>query len=270
MEEQTEGAIPQDKEGQAIWDELEAEEDSPQKPAQEPKDQEPEQGEPEEPAEEVKKEPERPDYVAALERQVAELTNLVKSTVGRVGSIQSELAKIGQAPTKSEIAQAKSDPEKWAQLKSEFPEWGEAVEEFVASKLRPSDDVLKSAQELVDGRVSAIVMKTAQEIATLAEPDWQEVVESDEFDQWLRKQPADYVSAAAEASANWDAVRVVSIVRDFKKTKTSPRATAGSSQSRLAAATVPSGSTPSRRRLDDLDGKAYWDELDRQERLSAR
>lgn len=267
-----------DEAGQKIWDELAAEEES--KPAPEhtqPPEQETQPDQPKQDGQEPQDaggqqgEKQRPEYIAALEKQVAELTNLVKSTVGRVGSLQSELSKLhnvaAHAPTQAQQRAAAGNPERWAKLKEEFPEWGEAIEEFVMSRAVPgTEDILKSVQQIADERVTAATIRTAKAIASIAEPDWESVVESDEFDTWLRKQPAEYVSAAAEASAAWDAPRVVAIVRDFKKQKQSQRATNSTSQSRLAAAEVPTGSTASRRRTEELDGKAYWDELARQER----
>lgn len=274
------------EDGQAIWDALEAEErgetrEQSQEPAQEQQPKEQQQQEPQAdtqpeaaqetaPKEGEVKQQDRPEYVSALEKQIAELTNLVKSTVGRVGSLQSELAKLGKvaaaAPTQVEIKQAQKDPEKWAKLKSEFPDWGEAVEEFVATRAPDPSRILETAQRIAEEKATAAAIKAAKDIASLAEPDWEEVVQSDEFDRWLRQQPAEYVAKAAEASANWDAVRVVSIVRDFKAKTQPQRAAKDTRQTRLAAAAVPSGSNPSRRKLDELDGKAYWDELDRLER----
>src|SRR5574343_260251 len=41
----------------------------------------------------------------------------------------------GAGPTQTQITAAAKDPEKWAALKSDFPEWGEGISEYVEARL---------------------------------------------------------------------------------------------------------------------------------------
>jgi len=70
----------------------------------------------------------------------AQLLHHVKTTEGRVAAMQREAQQARQvatqdAPTQTAIASAAKNPEKWEQLKQDFPEWAGAVEEYVASTM---------------------------------------------------------------------------------------------------------------------------------------
>lgn len=270
--------VDPDVEGQALWDEIAAEDG---KPAPEtPPEAATEEVTPApaaEPAEAAA--PPQVDPVA-LQKKIDELTGLVKSSVGRVAALQSALDKreaAASAPTHTQVANAAKSTEKWKQLKADFPEWAEAVEEFVSANAAPAvnaDEIVAKATASVGSVVTEAHMNTAKQLAAFAEPDWESVVQSAAFGDWIGKQPADYVAAAAEASEKWDALKVVSIVRDFKKatTKTSPTVTRGSapsSQARLASAAVPSGSAATRKSTEELEGEDYWRQLAREERQNA-
>jgi len=257
--------------GQQLWDEVAAEDngEAPVTP-------------PEQPKVEAKPAPveDKPDPVAALQKQVEELSGLVKSSVGRIGALQSELAKrdAAPAPSHTQVAAAAKSTAKWSQLKTDFPDWAEAVEEFVsANAVQPvkPEDLIAQAKESVSSVATDVHVRTAKQLAAFAEPDWEEVAGSDGFNTWLQKQPAEYVARAAEASEKWDALKVVSVIRDFKKATATPptppkaRGSANGGQSRLASAAVPSGSAATRKSVDDLDGVDYWKQLAQEERQQA-
>lgn len=262
-------------EGAALWAEIAAEEDGTEVIHAEPQ----EGAAPATPKVEAPApEDEKPDPVSALQKQVEELTGLVKSSVGRIGALQSEIAKrdAAPAPSHTQVAVAAKSTEKWKQLKSDFPDWADAVEEFVSANASPQfkpDEIVERATKSVAEAVDAAHVKTAKQLASFAEPGWDKVVNSDEFNQWIATQPAAYVAKAAEASANWDAVEVVSVVRDFRKattpTPTKARGTEKSGQSRLASAAVPAGSAATRKSTEDLEGPDYWKHLEQEERRSA-
>ena len=79
-----------------------------------------------------------------LEKSNQQLIHHVKTAEGRVAAMQreAEIAKRVKeevakkdSPTQTEITTASKNPEKWDKLKEDFPEWAEAMEEYVSSKL---------------------------------------------------------------------------------------------------------------------------------------
>lgn len=262
------------EEAQKYWDEVDNEEELPVTPAQASQETDPE----EEPAapEPQAADPRdiKPEYVSALEAQVNELKELVKSSVGRVGSLQSALDKMqkhAEAPTAAAVAQAAKSSAKWEAMKKDFPDFAEAVEEYSAGLVasNPSikpEELLAQSKEFAESRASEVHIRNAKALATLVEPDWEKTVTSEEFQKWLGKQSADVFAAAARASAEWDAPEVVKLVRGFKSAAAPQRGTGSNSQRRLASAAVPTG-VHGARTVDesDLDGEAYWKQLAKEE-----
>ena len=82
--------------------------------------------------------------IEALKQSNAQLLHHVKTAEGRVAAMQREFEQArraqqsvgtGDAPTQGQMAAAAKNPEKWEQLKQDFPEWAGAMEEYVGSKL---------------------------------------------------------------------------------------------------------------------------------------
>lgn len=268
------------EEGQNFWAELQREDEGQDPPADVPPEEEPNEPAAAQPAAPAPKQPEpvdprdiKPEYVSALERQVSELTGLVKSSVGRVGQLQSAVDKMVRAPTQQQVAAAMKSSEKWAALQRDFPDFAEAVEERVASlQAQPGiapDEILRQAREFAEVKVNETHIRTAKTLASLVEPGWEQVSGSKEFHAWLESQPAEVFARAAKASAEWDAATVISLIRDFKGTSPEGAPQRGSgtgSRQRLASAAVPTGVTGARAvKADDLDGEQYWNHLAKQE-----
>jgi hypothetical protein len=276
------------EEGQALWNDLEREEQGEEPQAAQPPADEPSQpaSEPEhaapaaKPAEPVDPRDIKPEYVSALERQVSELSGLVKSSIGRVGSLQSTVDKLVKAPTQAQVAAAIGSSAKWDALKKDFPDFAEAVEERVAAvAATPGVDpaaILEEAKSFAAEQVSTTHIKTAKTLANLVEPDWETVGKSNEFHAWLETQPAETFAKAVKASAEWDAATVVQLVREFKSASAPARAapqrgSATGSRQRLASAAVPTGVTGARVVNEDaLEGEALWKHLAQQEERAAR
>lgn len=273
---------------QAIWEELQAEDDAANAPSDPPVAKPVEESTPA--ATEKKPEESKPAEQPAaqpspVEKQLAELTHLVKTTVGRVGALQSELQKIGQsaatkvadAPTQTQIAAAASDPKKWAQLKDNFPDWGEAIDEFVSHRLQSVAKPGVSEEEIdrrVTERLEKVRAEEAQEILNVARSDWSDVLRSDGFKSWFASQPEDY---RAERGTSIKPSVVLKTIREYeanveKQTKEAEEAAKqqGAKNKRLAAAAMPSGVTPPpTKSVDDMSETEYWAYLDEQERRRA-
>lgn len=286
QEEQGNPLTPE--QGQEIWAELEKEELGESSPPQAtaPEEEEPEAPPPEKPAppplvRQQAADPRdiKPAYVAALERQVGELTGIVKSSVGRIGSLQSALDKIQRAPTQQQVQAAMKSSAKWAALQKDFPDFAEAVEERVAGIAQTPgispEEILRQAREFAEVKVGETHIRTAKTLANIIEPDWEKVSGSQEFLTWLENQPAEVFARASKASAEWDAAEVINLVRSFKASSAPAaapqRGPERGGRQRLASAAVPTGVTGARAVDEEaLDGEALWKHLAKEEARAAR
>lgn len=220
--------------------------ETPQIDVQEPQVQEPEQA----PEPEQAKEPEQPeDPLAGLSPAVraklaqidelaqanAQLLHHVKTAEGRVAAMQREFqqARAAQtavapqeAPTQGQIATAAKTPEKWEQLKQDFPEWAGAMEEYVASQLgnsRPQQGQQALDPQAVAQFVHQQVAQTKAEMQRLVEEariegkhdNWRDTVNSTEFAQWFAVQSPETRSLADSHSAR-DAIRMLDLFSEAK------------------------------------------------------
>jgi hypothetical protein len=218
------------------------------------------------------------DEERAMLRQLPELVHLVKTTVGRVGSLQSELQKIGKAaatqaadsPTEKQIERASESPEAWKKLKEDFPDWAEGVEAYVSSRIPSSaaPDTQKIVSEAVArarAEVVALREKEAEEELDDTRPDWRNVVKGEDFAKWLSSQPAEYQQ---RAMSTWRPSAVLRIISDFEKAS-KPKPQEGAPQKRLASAAIPSGTSNKvnlTKSVDEMSPQelwAYFDEMDR-------
>lgn len=272
-----------EKTAQEIWEELEAEEESgAQAPeesaaeAEQPEQNETEEGQdPATPASSSESAPQAPlseEHVALL-KQIPELTHLVKTTIGRVGSLQSELQRIGHAAAKSaddapsskQITAASADPRSWAKLKEDFPDWAEGVEAFVSSRIPSAPPKVDLSAELTP-HVERIRQELAIETVAAFEPDWESTVTSQAFKKWFHSQPADYQRRAGES---WRPGEVLATIKEFRAAQ-QPQ---GEQPKRnLAAASIPkSVSKPNiRKPVDEMTPDEYWRYLDEQEAKQRR
>jgi hypothetical protein len=263
-----------------IWSELDAAESAGNNPPEEQQAHTESAQKQEEKAEE-KAAPAQPlsEQERAMLRQLPELVHLVKTTVGRVGSIQSELQKIGKAaatqaadsPTEKQIERASESPEAWKKLKEDFPDWAEGVEAYVSSRI-PSSAAALDTEKLVSeavakakAEIAALREKEAEEELDDVRPDWRNVVKSEDFAKWLSSQPADYQQ---RAMSTWRPSAVLRIISDFEKAS-KPKPQEGTPQKRLASAAIPSGTSNKvnlTKSLDEMTPQelwAYYDEMDR-------
>ena len=203
----------------------------------------------------------------------AQLLHHVKTAEGRVAAMQREFqqARMAQqqvapqdAPSQGQIANAAKNPEKWEQLKEDFPEWAGAMEEYVASKLGS----VQSQQGLDPQQVAAFVqqqveltkaeMKQAIEEARVdgKYENWKDIVNTLEFTQWFTVQTPE-IRALANSDSARDAIRMLDLFHDTKR-----RSASDIKQERgqrlAAAATTRPGQTPPPKTLDDMSPEELW------------
>ena len=275
---------------QEIWDEeLKAreagEELPPQDPAPAPTDSDPTPpADPEPaPASVVDEDPyaSLPDVVKAKLAEIdaikdanAQLLHHVRSAEGRVAAMQREFeqARMAQqqvapneAPSQQAIARAAANPEKWEQLKSDFPEWAEAMEGYVGAQLAS----LQAPQGLKPEEVAIFVRQQVEaskaEMSRLLEEakiegkyeDWRDVVNTSDFASWYAVQKPE-VKALAESNNARDAIKMLDM---FHEAKARPaEAIRQERGARLAAAAAPTkgASAPPPKSLDSMTPEELW------------
>ena len=197
----------------------------------------------------------------------AQLLHHVKTTEGRVAAMQREAQQARQAatqeaPSQTAIVSAAKNPEKWDQLKQDFPEWAGAMEEYVASKVGGQQQGLTPEQ--VTGYVQQQVAQTRAEMGRLMEEariegkyeNWRDTVNTTEFAQWFTVQSHD-TRALADSSAARDAIKMLDLFNASKSVSaTEIKQERGA---RLAAAaTTRTGQTPPPKTLGDMSPTELW------------
>lgn len=214
----------------------------------------------------------RLDELTALLPQVV---NELKETKGRVGALQSQWDKTKQQleqPTQKQVVAAAKDPDKWDALKKDFPEWGEAISEFVETRLGglapqaqgPSpEDIEKLVAERTAAATTQAVRQINEKLVTLKHPKWREKVKSPAFAEWLPTQPAD-IQALIGSEDGLDAIRVLDLFDEAAKAKPAEQQ---DRQRRLEAAAntgKPSAGGVTSKRFEDMTPKEQWDYLARE------
>lgn len=197
----------------------------------------------------------------------AQLLHHVKTTEGRVAAMQREAQQARQvavqdAPSQTAIASAAKNPEKWDQLKQDFPEWAGAMEEYVAAKIGTQQAGLTPEQvsQLVQQQVS---QSKAEMIANIEEAriegkygDWKTTVNTPEFAAWFAVQSFD-VKALAESPQSKDAIKMLDMFSDSRTRSASDIRQERGARLATAATTRP-GQTPPPKTLGDMSPAELW------------
>lgn len=200
------------------------------------------------------------------------LNNKLRSVDARLGRLSNDFSQLSQAakvakesgaaaPSNSQITAATTDAKR-KQLKEEFPEWAEALDELQAEMVSriPKIDFTqqmkleqKFSQQLEGQKLEAQRQAfLARQMARLdmEYPDWEATIVSEPYKQWLSQQPEE-VKVLTNSERAVDALRVL----DAYSQATSPSATnqpAGNSRlignrKRLESAITPTqGRAPAR------------------------
>ena len=223
--------------------------------------------------------------ITELESANTQLLHHVKTAEGRVAAMQREFQQARQAqqtvapddaPSQGQMSAAARNPEKWEQLKQDFPEWASAMEEYVGARLSDVQggvQALQVADYVQEQLASAKAdMRVAIEEARIEGKydDWRTTVATPEFSQWFALQPAE-VKSLADSTAGKDAIKMLDL---FSTAKAKPASEIRQERgARLAAAaTSRPGQTPPPKTLDDLSPEDLWnyEAKKREEQLAKR
>lgn len=156
-----------------------------------------------------------------LKKANEDLRHHVRTTEGRVAAWQREREQQRQqaavsAPSTSEVAKAAGDLEKWEQLKKDFPEWADAMEEYVSAKVGSSVSGVPTDQftQLLEERTAQIRAENQEALEytklDIRYPDWRDEVKSQKFLNWIPAQPVSVYNLIDSPKAV-DAIRLMDL-----------------------------------------------------------
>jgi hypothetical protein len=224
-----------------------------------------------------------PEVMATLDqlrRSVAEIPGLVQqvnTANGRVAAIQRDmdLAKaaaktVTVAPTEAQMAAAKASTQKWDTLKEDFPDWADATEEYVQTRLAGLPAAPEAVPQLdadkIDAAIEAGMGRVRKDTAQLIEfarvegkyEDWRDVIASPDFLNWRAIQKPE-VEALASSVRGRDAIRMLDLFHADKATSDAAALVVANKAAKLAAAT---STRPGTQRVaeapDDLNPADAW------------
>lgn len=204
----------------------------------------------------------------------AQLLHHVKTAEGRVAAMQREFEQARKAqqqvaptdaPSQQAIASAAANPEKWEQLKQDFPEWAEAMEGYVSAKIAAVQVPQGLTPEQVSDYVNQKLGESKAEIGRLLEEakiegkydNWRDLVNTSDFASWYAVQNPDVKQLANSPSAK-DAIKMLDL---FHEAKARPAEQIKQERgARLAAAAAPTRGNvaPPPRSVDDMTAEELW------------
>lgn len=219
---------------------------------------------------------ERFDQMAASQQQ---LVNELKEAKGRIGALQSEFAKARQAqpaeqPTQKQIAAAQVDPDKWAALKQDFPEWGEGITAYVEARLGQlggagltSEQIEQIVSQRTEATNAQLEKKFNEALVSVKHKDWRKDVNTPEFANWFQVQTPE-VQALASSKDGFDAIDMLD---RFHADKVKPAADVKQErQNKLAAAVTakPGAAAKVTKTFDDMSLAEQWEYMARERERS--
>ena len=200
---------------------------------------------------------EKIDKIEVTVNQVGHFQRKLKTVEDRIEAVSkagTDAAKAataagGTAPTQAQIdAAAAGGGEKWKQMKEDFPEWAEALDERLAT-LRPGaaapvdvESIKKEVAGDVDTRIAqATAVAEESAFIRLKHPGWKATVRTPEFKAWHDTQPDD-VKALAASNNGDDAVKMLDAFEVHRKAAAAAAAARERQTNRLERAIPVKGS----------------------------
>lgn len=179
--------------------------------------------------------------IAALDEQLRKLSGHIGGQASQLKALKDALAQAttsvvkergdAAAPTPAEMKAAGESPTKWKQLREDYPDWAEAIDERLGglearlAKASPPVDTAKLKAELlgdVDTRISsaAVSAETKGRVMGYLDskhgPSWEAEIKSPDFDKWIQTQPKEVVELCASPRVE-DASKLIDKFRAAKK-----------------------------------------------------
>ena len=178
----------------------------------------------------------------------------------QIGTLKSEVAAakttaaVDEAPSKNQIDNASQNLTKWNQLKDDFPEWAEAIEQRFSSQPKQAAPVAKPAEveTKADTRIDDMALQLETMRTRERHPDFDAVVKSDGFKVFMAGLPGRLQELASSPKAE-DAIFLLDHYKSTAGLKTSQQVVA-ERQGKLRNAVSPvRGQATPRRAIVSLD-----------------
>jgi hypothetical protein len=192
-------------------------------------------------------------HIGRLERSYREIQ-------ANLATAQAAAKKMDDAPTQGEISSASQDPEEWAALKKQYPEWAAATERMVDARTKGFDAEAfeQKVNAAIDGKTAEMQARIIDSSLNAVFPGWKKTVATPEFVSWMDAQPEDVkeirysddVGDVAKVLKLYEASKAAPAPQPSTKQEPSPR------EKRLAAAVAPKGTgghPPGRSEEDEFE-----------------
>ncbi len=189
------------------------------------------EAEPEEGEQEEAPQPSEPDEITKLKQENQRLQHQFNSVNGRVSAYQRQAEQYKQQleQRQTQQAQAGDNPqgsgmsdEKWEALKKDYPDIAEAMEsqlngirsqyEGELSRIKGEVEPLKQYQQQAQQELHISSQMQALESQ---HPDWRDVVQTEDYNQWLQTQPP----SVQQLMNSTDAQDNIFLLNTFKATR---------------------------------------------------
>lgn len=217
---------------------------------------------------------EAPDQFKIVLEKLEKIEARTRNVEGHIGGLKAQQQQLhqamesaksaapGNAPDKGDMAEAVKNPEKWEELKKDFPDWADATEELLKSRLSGVKPVAGLTKEELDQARQADMQSMRNELVdttlNLVLPGWKKEVNTDDFKSWMGSQPDD-VKALAQSSEIADAARMLRLYDSFKNSAVSERLKTERQQKLAQGAPLPRGSTPAKTKsINDMTPEELW------------
>jgi len=222
----------------------------------------------------TKPEPDAADPIKVLMEKMESIQKGQDKAFGHIGALQQSQQKIAEqlaaaqaatkavndSPTQTQVKEAMSDPEEWARLKKEYPEWATATEQIIDAKVKQNggvdqaaiDKIIADHQAVIDKRVAEEVAKATaanrQELIdshldSIVDGNWRKEYTSEACQKWMSEQPPE-IQKLAYSNKMADAAKVLRMYQAFKQKKpaqATQKPEVSTRQKRLEAAVNPRG-----------------------------
>lgn len=127
----------------------------------------------------------------------------------------------GETPTASQIKEAAKDGEKMQQLREDFPEFAEALDERLNVLSQGDNEELKTKLSAAEktANSTATELQKLQQIRRLDRhhPDWEDIIQTEQYTNWLYNQPQNVIQAANNSINADDAIAVLNMYKQATK-----------------------------------------------------
>lgn len=172
---------------------------------------------------------------------------------------------VAEAPTEAQQKDAMNDPEEWQRLREAYPDWGDATEKLINSRLAAVKPAIDSAQieKLVQERIAGQTAEVRSEIITSSLdavfPGWLDEVKTETFSKWIESQTPE-IQALQMSTKVGDAAKMLRLYEQAKDTSPNANLTAQRKKTLSQAVALPKGEKAiPQKSPDDMSPSELWD-----------